>query len=314
MLDDELQLQSEVPIWPAFVVHTLRALVNGETLSRKDLKSRAIEGANLSEAALQETLNSGARRCDQRVGWAIAHLSKANWIERPSRAQYRITEEGRTWLAAHPEGLADYATARTIFAQYWPKKYKDSESMASQLTQPLVIENEIIEPVEQIEDAIGRIHRDVSESLLERLRQSHPDFFETAVVSVLLKMGYGGAEQRGRRIGGTGDGGVDGVIDQDPLGLDRVYIQAKRYADGNNVGREAIQAFVGALHGVAASKGVFITTSAFTHHARDYAASVSTRIILIDGQRLASLMIKYFVGVQVTQTYDVVEVDEDFFD
>ncbi|TFD83103.1 restriction endonuclease [Cryobacterium psychrotolerans] len=309
-----MQSESQVPIWPAFIIHTLRALADGATLSRRELTRKAVDNANLSEVALLETLTSGALRCEQRAGWAITHLAKANWIERPSRAQYRITEDGRAWLAAHPEGLADYSTARTTFAPYWPKKYIEAPPMPSPSTKPLVATHEIIEPVEQIEDAIGRINSDVADSLLDRLRVSHPDFFETAVVSVLLKMGYGGAEQRGRRIGGTSDGGVDGVIDQDPLGLDRVYIQAKRYADGNNVGREAIQAFVGALHGVAASKGVFITTSAFTEKARGYASSVSTRIILIDGPRLASLMIKYCVGVQVTQTYEVVEVDEDFFD
>lgn len=127
-------------------------------------------------------------------------------------------------------------------------------------------------------------------------------------------MGYGGAEQRGRRIGGTGDGGVDGVIDQDALGLERIYVQAKRYKEGNSVGRETIQAFIGALHGFGASRGVFITTSTFTQHARDYASGIQSRVILIDGKRLVSLMIKYRVGVQVKQTYDVVEVDEDFFD
>lgn len=131
---------------------------------------------------------------------------------------------------------------------------------------------------------------------------------------MLLAMGYGGAEQRGRRIGGTGDGGVDGVIDQDALGLDQIYVQAKRYADGHNVGREAIQAFIGALHGFGASRGVFITSSAFTREARQYAEAVPTRVVLIDGARLAELMIKYRVGVQVKQSYDIVEIDEDFFE
>jgi len=127
-------------------------------------------------------------------------------------------------------------------------------------------------------------------------------------------MGYGGAEQRGKRIGGSNDGGVDGVIDQDALGQDRIYVQAKRYADGNTVGREAIQAFVGALHGVGASRGVFITTRAFTSGARKYVKAVPSRVILIDGARLVGLMIKYRVGVQVKESYDVVELDEDFFE
>jgi restriction system protein len=150
--------------------------------------------------------------------------------------------------------------------------------------------------------------------LLTRLRSSDPGFFEEAVVKVLLAMGYGGTEQRGKRIGGTGDGGVDGVIDQDALGLDQIYVQAKRYADGNTIGRETIQAFIGALQGFGATRGVFITSSTFTANARDYANAISTRVILIDGQRLAQLMIKYRVGVQVKQSYEVVEIDEDFFE
>jgi restriction system protein len=127
-------------------------------------------------------------------------------------------------------------------------------------------------------------------------------------------MGYGGAEQRAKRLGGTGDGGVDGVIDQDPLGLEQVYVQAKRYSAENTVGREAIQAFVGALHGNQASQGVFITTSRFSAGAIDYAARVSSRVVLIDGDRLVNLMIKYGVGTQVASTYSVIELDEDYFE
>jgi restriction system protein len=127
-------------------------------------------------------------------------------------------------------------------------------------------------------------------------------------------MGYGGAEQRGKRIGGTGDGGVDGVIDQDPLGLERVYVQAKRYGADNTVGREAIQAFVGALHGRHASRGIFITTSRFSAGADEYAASINSRVILIDGERLARLMIQYGVGVQTLHEYRAIRVDADFFE
>ena len=143
--------------------------------------------------------------------------------------------------------------------------------------------DDIADPIEVIEEAVARIEDNVGQELLARLRSSHPDFFEQAVVDLLLKMGYGGAAQRGRRIGGSNDEGVDGLINQDALGLDQVYIQAKRYKEGNNVGRESIQAFVGALHGFGASRGVFLTTSAFTTGAIDYAEKVPSRIILIDG-------------------------------
>jgi restriction system protein len=172
-------------------------------------------------------------------------------------------------------------------ALYWPDVRK---------TRPAVVPEETKadaeDPIEQIEAGINRITAEVGDTLLVRLRKSHPDFFEEAVVRLLLAMAYGGAEQRGRRIGGSGDGGVDGVIDQDALGLEQVYVQAKRYAEGNSIGRETIQAFIGALHGYGAGRGVFIITSTFTQNARDYAKSIQTRVILIDGKRLVSLTIK----------------------
>jgi restriction system protein len=292
------------------VSHVLKVLAGGETLHRRDIVSRAIDSAGLSEAARAETLNTGGLRSEQRLGWAISNLLKAGWIERPVRANYRMTEAGREWLAKHPEGISDFSTARLLFAPFWPQP-DARKPVVSDIEETLVTD---VDPIEQIESGINRIHTDVGDALLTRLRESHPDFFEQAVVDLLLRMGYGGAEQRGKRIGGSNDGGVDGVIDQDALGLDRIYVQAKRYADGNTVGREAIQAFVGALHGVGASRGVFITTSAFTSGARDYAQAVPSRVILIDGARLVGLMIKYRVGVQVKQSYDIVELDEDFFE
>lgn len=305
-----LTTDSEVPIWPLFVAHVLRVLSAGDTLHRRDIVSRAIDSAGLSAAARSETLNTGGLRSEQRLGWAISNLLKAGWIERPVRANYRITEAGREWYSSHPEGISDFSTARMLFAPYWPQS-DARKPMPSVVDETLV---EDVDPIEQIESGINRIHSDVGDALLTRLRENHPDFFEQAVVDLLLKMGYGGAEQRGKRIGGSNDGGVDGVIDQDALGLDRIYVQAKRYANGNTVGREAIQAFVGALHGVGASRGVFITTSAFTSGARDYVKAVPSRVILIDGARLVGLMIKYRVGVQVKQSYDIVELDEDFFE
>ncbi|MDQ0771492.1 restriction system protein [Pseudarthrobacter defluvii] len=302
---------TEVPIWPALIVPVLQALEDGRTLHRKDLFHQAADKAGLSESARLETLNSGGLRYEQRMGWVLSHVIRANWMDRPTKGHYCITDEGRRWLKENPGGI-NYSQARELFAKHWPKSEKPTDP--TQPAAPDQVAAEELEPVEQIEDGINRIHAEVGVSLLARLREGHPDFFEEAVVKLLLKMGYGGAEQRGRRIGGTGDGGVDGVIDQDALGLDRIYVQAKRYADGNTVGRETIQAFVGALHGVGASRGVFITTSAFTSGARQYAENVPSRIILIDAARLVGLMIKYRVGVQVKQTYDVVELDEDFFE
>jgi restriction system protein len=258
-------------------------------------------------------LGSGGLKAKGRVGWAISHLIAATALARPDNALYVITDVGQQLLTRYPDGLAQ-AELREIEAY---RRHQAEVRAARQETSPSAeseILNEDADPTDVIEAAIDRIHAETGSSLLSRILASSPEFFEHAVVDLLLKMGYGGAEQRGRRIGGSGDGGVDGVIDQDALGLDRVYIQAKRYSADNTVGREAIQAFVGALHGVSASKGVFITTSRFSQGAKDYAANIPTRTILIDGTRLVNLMIKYRVGVQVKQSYDVVELDEDFFE
>ncbi|WP_458115886.1 restriction endonuclease [Arthrobacter sp. D2-10] len=301
---------TQVPIWPALLAPVLEVLSDGKRYHRRELFSRAADVAGLSETARAERLKKGNLRYEQRMGWVLSHLMRAGLLSRPTRGEYEINDAGRAWYAVHPNGM-DYSQAHAFFAPFWPKTAKASSGSEQQADDTLL---EDLDPVEQIEDSVDKIHAKVGDELLQRLRDSHPAFFEQAVVDLLLKMGYGGAEQRGKRIGGTGDGGVDGVIDQDALGLDQIYIQAKRYRDGNNVGRETIQAFVGALHGAGASRGVFITTSRFTDHARTYAASIPSRVILIDSVRLVNLMIKYRVGVQVNQTYDVVDLDEDYFE
>lgn len=235
-------------------------------------------------------------------------MSKAQWVDRPARGYYTIADEGKKALQRYPAGF-DYSLAREVFSPFWP------EVERSKPPSPALAEaGEVSDPVEDIENAVDRIEKSVGQDLLLRLRESHPDFFEQAVVDLLLKMGYGGAPERGRRIGGSNDEGVDGLINQDTLGLDQVYIQAKRYKEGNNVGREAIQAFVGALHGFGASRGVFLTTSGFSTGAISYAQKVPSRIILINGQQLVDLMIAHRVGIQVTKNYSVVEVDEDYFE
>jgi restriction system protein len=301
---------SAVPIWPALVVPVLTALSDGETLHRKDLFDRAADVIGLSPAARAETLASGGKRYEQRMGWALSHLSKAGWVDRPARGYYALNNAGRTGLHNNPNGF-DYAAARDFFAPFWPNQ--KAQTPTSVLDEAFAT-NDIIDPIEQIENGIRRIDREVAEELLDRLHNSHPDFFEEAVIHLLLAMGYGGTELRAKRTGGTGDGGIDGVIDQDALGLDRIYIQAKRYKEGNNIGSETVQAFVGAIHGFGASRGIFLTTSTFTPAAINYTNKVASRVILIDGERLATLMIKYRVGVQAVRTYTAVKIDSDFFE
>jgi len=309
MDNEDSALDTDVPIWPALIVPVLSTLADGTTHHRKDLFDRAADVAALSDKARGERLATGGLRYEQRMGWVLSNGTHAGLIKRPTRGNYAITDAGMEWLAKNPGGY-DYSQAREFFKPFWPESAKNVVDAA--LEQSEVLQS--IEPVEQIEDGIRRIRDDVAQQLLERLRSSHPSFFENAVVTLLLKMGYGGAEERGRHLGGSNDGGVDGVIDEDALGLDRVYIQAKRYAEGANIGRETIQAFVGALAGVGASKGVFISTSDFTPGARTYADSVAARVVLINSDRLTTLMIDYGVGVQARNTYTVVDIDEDFFE
>ncbi|GAB2566415.1 restriction endonuclease [Leucobacter ruminantium] len=300
---------SLVSIWPEYVIPTLQVLSDGQSRQRREVFDAVADRAGVSDDARAETLKSGGTRYEQRMGWVLSHLGKAKWVDRPERGHYVINDAGRAALAKYPQGF-DYALAREVFAPFWPEKAKT----AAPASTPVQPSDEISDPIEVIEDAVSRIEASVGEDLLDRLRNSHPDFFEQAVVDLLLKMGYGGAAQRGRRIGGSNDEGIDGLIDQDALGLDQVYIQAKRYKEGNNVGREPIQAFVGALHGFGASRGVFLTTSAFTSGAIDYAKKVQSRIILIDGAKLVDLMVAYRVGVQEKQRFSAVEVDEDYFE
>ncbi|MDZ4091690.1 MAG: restriction endonuclease [Arthrobacter sp.] len=301
-----------IPPWQDFMIPVLKVLSDGVQRKRRDLISAVLDEAGMTEQQRGILLNSGQPKVNNRVGWAMSDLTTATAIQRPVRATFQITDVGRDLLIRFPQGLnrPDLESIEA-YRNHRPSRRPAEPVANSEATE---VTEATFSPSEQIEDGIARIASEVGAELIQRLRESDPEFFEQAVVDLLLKMGYGGAEQRGRRIRGSGDGGVDGVIDQDALGLERIYVQAKRYADGNNVGRETIQAFVGALHGVGASRGVFITTSTFTAGARQYAENVPSRIILIDSIRLVSLMIKYRVGVQVKQSYDVVELDEDFFE
>lgn len=313
-MTDALLEQSTVPTWPVFVRPVLEVLLEPGTLKRQDIIDRVAEATNLSDEAKAEVVPNGEARYRGRISWAITHANRADLIERPVRATYRLTPKGRDWLQQFPGGLNSFTEANEYFAPYWQKPETDTTAGYTSdvgTTEPTGV---VTSPEEQIADAIALLNDDVRSNLLTRIQEASPQFFEDAVVNLLLAMGYGGAEKRGQVVGKSHDGGIDGVIDEDPLGLDRVYIQAKRYAEGNTVGREAIQAFVGALHGHAASKGVFITTSAFTKPAQDYAHAVPSRVILIDGKRLTSLLVKYRVGVQVKDVYEVMEIDEDFFD
>ncbi|GJN42929.1 restriction endonuclease [Corynebacterium ammoniagenes] len=302
----------EMPAWEVFMIPTLQVMSDGVVRHRRELQPLVADLMRLPQEQRDEMISSGQKKFENRIGWGLSFLTNVGALERPRRANYVITDAGRELIPKFPEG----ATEREIRKLgHDPtsliRPYKKSErASATTVEEPNTPES--LTPIEQIESGIERIREEVSIELLSKLQGREPGFFEEAVVELLLAMGYGGTSGVGAVTKMSNDGGIDGVIDQDILGLNRVYIQAKRYSENNIVGRPDLQGFVGALSGKADS-GVFITTSRFSDAAVTYAKNVPTRIILIDGSRLTDLMIRYGVGVQVRETYKIVEIDEDFF-
>ncbi len=249
-----------------------------------------------------------------RVAWAVTHMAQAGLLDRPTRGVTQITDRGIGVLTQHP-GRVDMKVLRQ-FPEYQEfrarTKERKGQSGADASTADRTI-SEDLSPREAIEDVIDSAHSAVAADLLGRVIKESPAFLEQLVLRLLVKMGYGGLETPTEHLGGPGDAGLDGLIRLDPLGLDVVYVQAKRYTD-RHVGRPDIQAFVGALHGAQASRGVFITTSRFSADARDYADRVNARIVLIDGPELAALMIEHDCGVIVEESFVLKQVDENFFE
>lgn len=312
-----------LPTWEGFMVPVLTVLSDGSEKTTREIRNGASDMVGLSHEQRTEILPSGrVTRAADRISWAIHFLHRVGALQRPRRGTYVITDLGRKLLTSSPDGLTErdlkpHAKAGDV---WWQKRSGGSTNRQAPAPGEGVEpsdpdagdEGSVLDPHEQIREGVTRIHEEIASELLARLADQDPAFFETAVVELLLAMGYGGVGGSGVPTARSNDGGIDGVIDQDVLGLSKVYVQAKRYAAGNTVGRPDVQGFVGALSGKT-DRGVFITTSRFSTGAVDYAESAAPSIILIDGHRLTELMIEYGVGVQVERTYRVVEIDEDFF-
>lgn len=232
---------SSMPVWYGFLTPVLRVLSDGQVWRKRNLHEAVFEHLGLTADERDEVLDSGQRRADNRIGWALNGLDRADLISKPARATFTITTAGRDELAAHPEGL-DERTLKTLLA------YRDRipTAISTHDSTHNATSTDPADPLEQIESGVARLHDAVAAELLKRLRDQHPDFLEHSVLDRLVAMGYGSTERRATRIGGSGDGGFDDVINQDALGLDRIYLQAKRYDHDNTVQRPAVQAFVGA--------------------------------------------------------------------
>lgn len=262
----------------------------------------------LTDKELNEYLPSGSQKTfPNRVAWAKSYLKMAGLLENTKRGIVKITPEGKQFLQSQPKEI-NLKTLKTI-PVFLEKTGKQKEENSSS---DLEISSEETTPEETLESSYLSIRKNLAQELLSKIKGCSPTFFETLVVDLLVKMGYGGSiKDAGRSIGRSGDEGIDGIIKEDKLGLDVIYIQAKRWE--NVVGRPEIQKFVGALAGQGAKKGVFITTSRFSNEAKDYQPRNETKIVLIDGEQLAELMIDHNLAVSTVNTFEIKRIDTDYF-
>jgi restriction system protein len=298
-----------VPDYQSLMSPTLSVLADGRDHPLAELRTIVAGRLGLTEDDLRVKIPSGTPVFADRLRWAVTYMYQAGLLTRTKRGVFRITDRGQEMIVTHPHRID-----MRMLSEY-PEfvDFMSRSRQPKQPGQPQLAENSTT-PRETVSAAVSEVNAAVAAEVLDWLRQREPDFLERLVLSVLTAMGYGGAAGAAEHLGRVGDEGLDGVIRQDPLGLDRIYVQAKRYNVSRSVGRPEIQAFVGALHGVQADRGIFITTSRFTEEAANYADRVPDRVVLIDGANLSDLMVRYNIGVQDQQTYVIKRIDEDFFE
>jgi restriction system protein len=299
-----------IPDYQTCMLPFLQFLEDESEHSVRDVEEALASQFNLTPAEHAELLPSGQQGIfKNRIGWARTYLKKAGLLESPRRGVFKITDRGSKTLASKPvridvkflEQFAEFIEFRDI-SKASPETVKITDLTPQKTT-----------PEEIIELAHQGLREQLAQELISRILACSPTFFEQLVVELLVKMGYGGSRRdAGERIGQSGDGGIDGIIKEDRLGLDTIFIQAKRWQ--GSVGRPEIQKFVGALQGQRAKKGVFITTSSYTSEAIEYASRIDTKVVLIDGKQLAGLMTDFDVGVSVSASYVVKRIDSDYFE
>lgn len=292
----------------------LLSFANDEAeISTKEAISFLSQYYNLSEEEISERIPSGYQtKLYNRVSWILVHLERAKLIEKTRRGFYKIATRGLNLLNKNPEKI-DIKTLNQFPEYVEFKNTKRNKEKTTESINSTEDENELVKtPEENLDESYRKIRESLANEIIEKVKSCPPIFFERLVVELLVAMGYGGTLQdAGKAVGKSGDGGIDGIIKEDRLGLDVIYLQAKRWE--GNVSRPEIQKFAGALLGNQARKGVFITTSDFTKEAKDYVKTISSNIILINGDELAELMIDYNVGVSVATNYEIKKIDSDYF-
>ena len=300
-----------IPDFQSLMRPLLEAHADGKEHLNRDLVAQLGDQFALTEEERREMLPSGgARLFDNRVGWAKSHITQAGLLISPRRAISVITDRGREALRIHPERIDLRVLNGFEVYREFRNRRKNVENDESDTSETEIQDAQT--PEELLENAYLQVRRQVEAELLSQIKSSPPEFLERVVVDLVVRMGYGGSRKdAGEALGRSGDEGIDGIIKEDPLGLDIIYLQAKRWE--GTVGRPEIQKFAGALQGQRARKGIFITTSTFSSDALEYTSRIETKIILIDGPRLAKLMFDHGVGVATASNYEVKRIDSDYF-
>lgn len=303
-----------IPDYQTLMLPLLRLTSDGTERRFRDAVEALAAEFQLSADERSELLPSGtAPTFDNRVGWARTYLKQAGLIESPKRGILQITERGRTVLSNNPTRIDVRLLDQFQEFRKFRTRRTDETITPGVRHEHAAGHPEAETPEDQLASAYKRLRHDLELELLSQVKSSTPAFFERLVIDLLVSMGYGGSRQdAGRAIGRSGDGGIDGIIKEDKLGLDVIYLQAKRWE--GTVGRPEIQRFAGALQGHRSSKGVFITTSSYTKEALDYVNFINSKIVLIGGQELAALMIDHNVGVSTVGMYELKKVDADYFE
>lgn len=299
-----------IPDFQSIMLPLLKFAADGKEHTHRDAIDALAAHFDLSDEEQKQLLPSGQQRVfDNRVAWARSHMKMADIFENTRRGVFRITHRGQEVLKQNPDEinlrfLRQFPEYEAIRQKHRENRKQDTSSDAD--------EEETKPPAEQLEEAYQALRENLASELLTQLKSSSPAFFEKVVVEVLVKMGYGGSRKdAGEAIGRSGDEGIDGIIKEDRLGLDIIYIQAKKWEDP--ISRPEIQKFAGALQGKRARKGIFITTSRFCDTARQFVANIDSKIILIDGPQLAGYMIDFGVGVATDAAYEIKRLDSDYF-
>lgn len=294
-----------IPDYQTLMLPFMRAIGDGKEHSMMDIVDSLSNEFKLTDEERKQMLPSGPQTLMyNRVSWARTYLLKAGLAERPVRGRVRITERGMDVLKKTPERID------VKFLQQFPE-FLEFKNMTAPTEEEKEEPESVQTPEELIAGGYERLRRTLSEDLLEHIKKCSPKFFENLVIDLLVAMGYGGSPEDARRVGKTGDGGIDGAIKEDRLGLEEIYVQAKRW--DNTVGRPVVQSFVGSLDGQKARKGVMITTSKFSDDAREYVRHLEKKVVLIDGEELAGLMIDHGIGVTDVARYEVKRIDSDYF-